>query len=200
VKKILTSYEVILGVTGGIAAYKSAHLCSRLVQYGAGVSVVMTTHAEQFVGRVTFSTLSGREVYHDLFNSEQVYSTEHISLTDRADLIVVAPATANIIAKTAQGICDDLLSTLLCSADSDVLMAPAMNHRMWNNPATQQNIETLCQRGCRIIGPVSGHLACGQEGIGRMCEPEEILQKIIDLLTSKRSKNDPPNPAGPGTK
>jgi len=185
----LKNYEILLGVTGGIAVYKSASLCSMLVKEGAAVTVAMTEHARHFVGPLTFGTLSGRKVYTDLFDPEQVYQTEHISLTERADLIVVAPATANIIAKMAAGICDDLLSTILCGAESDILLAPAMNERMWHNPATCRNVQTLKDRGCHIIGPEAGRLACGTQGIGRMSEPEEILEKIVNLVMQRKPKN-----------
>jgi len=178
----LEQYEILLGVSGGIAAFKTAQLCSALVKAQAGVSVAMTEHAQRFVGPLTFSTLTGRPVYTDLFQQESVYDAEHIRLTARADLIVVAPATANLIAKTASGICDDLLSTLLCSAESPILFAPAMNQRMWENPATTKNIQTLQDWGVHIIGPESGRLACGEEGIGRMSESEVIFQRILDIL------------------
>ena len=185
-------YEVLLAVTGGIAAYKSAALCSQLRQKQVGVTVAMTANAERFVGRVTFSALSGRKVHTDLFSigdDNGNYSVSHISLTKRADLIVVAPATANIIAKMAAGICDDLVSSLLCAADSDILIAPAMNTRMWQNSATQRNIEILRNRkGVHFVGPVNGRLANGTEGVGRMCEPEEILAKITELLKNKNPK------------
>jgi len=154
----------------------------------AGVTVAMTEAAQQFVRPLTFSTLSGRRVHTDLFEREQVYDVEHIALTHRADLIVVAPATANILAKCATGICDNLLSTLLCSAESDILWAPAMNQRMWEHPATQENLQKLQQRGCHFVGPATGRLACGDEGVGRMAEPDEILQRIVKLLENKTPK------------
>ena len=185
----LTNYEVLLGVTGGIAAYKSAAICSRLTQLNAALTVVMTRNAQHFVGALTFSSLSGRRVYTDTFGEESgIYNTAHISLAQRSDLIVVAPATANIIAKMAAGICDDLLSTVLCSSESDILLAPAMNARMWENPATRHNVETLRQWGCHFVGPEKGHLACGEEGTGRMSEPEVIVQRIVELLTAKSPK------------
>jgi len=179
----LADKEIVLGVSGGIAAYKSAVLCSQLVQQGAGVTVVMTANARRFVGEITFSTLTGRAVHTDLWSSSSEFNPCHISLSRRANLVVVAPATANIIAKMFGGICDDLLSTLLCSAGSDVLLAPAMNPRMWQNPITQRNIEGLRQMGCHIAGPASGRVACGDEGPGRMAEPEDILQRIVELLS-----------------
>jgi len=184
----LEDYAILLGVTGGIAAYKAAALCSQLTQKGASVTVVMTEHARQFVGPLTFSTLSGRPIYGDLFEAEKGYNTPHISLTEQADIIVVAPATANIIGKIAGGICDDLLSTLLAAADGDILLAPAMNRRMWENPATRQNIETLRGWGCHFVGPNTGRLACGEKEIGRMSEPEEILERVAELLAGKKPK------------
>lgn len=184
----LESYEILLGVCGGIAAYKTADLCSKLIREHAGVTVAMTEAAQQFVSPLTFSTLSGRRVYTDLFDEEQVYEAEHIALTHRADLIVVAPATANILAKLATGICDDMLSTLLCSAESDVLLAPAMNQRMWEHPATQDNVKKLQQWGCHFVGPATGRLACGDEGVGRMAEPNEILERIVELAAKKPPK------------
>ncbi len=185
----LKNYEILLGVTGGIAAYKTADLASRLVQAGAGVTVAMTAHAEKFVGKLTFSTLTGREVYTDLFDSPEIYDARHIDITRRADLFVIAPATANFLAKAANGICDDLLSTLYCSRAGTVLLAPAMNQRMWAAPATGRNIETLRADGCRIIGPETGNLACRETGPGRMAEPADIFNKITELLKPHKPKS-----------
>jgi phosphopantothenoylcysteine synthetase/decarboxylase len=184
----LEDYMILLGVTGGIAAYKAAQLCSDLTKEAAAVTVVMTAHARQFVGSLTFSTLSDRQVFGDLFEAENVYNTRHISLAGQADLIVVAPATANIIGKMAGGICDDLLSTLLAAADSEILLAPAMNHRMWQNPAVKRNVETLKQWGRHFVGPATGRLACGDEDIGRMSEPDEILERAVELLAGRKPK------------
>ena len=184
----LGDFEILLGVTGGIAAYKAAALCSLLVKSEAGVTVAMTGHAEKFVGPLTFSTLCGRAVFRDLFGAEKVYDAQHISLTSRADLIVVAPATANIMAKLAGGICDDLLSTVLCAAESDILLAPAMNQRMWNHPATARNLATLQEWGCHFVGPETGRLACGDTGAGRMSEPEAIFAAIVKLLEGRAPK------------
>ncbi len=184
----LEHYEILLGICGGIAAYKTADLCSRLIREQAGVTVAMTEAAQQFIKPLTFSTLSGRRVYTNLFAEEQVYEAKHIALTHRADLIVVAPATANILAKLAAGICDDLLSTLLCSVESDVLLAPAMNQRMWDHPATQDNVKKLQQWGCHFVGPTTGRLACGDEGVGRMAEPDEILERIVEIAAKKPPK------------
>ena len=184
----LKGYQILLGVSGGIAAYKAAALCSKLTQLNVAVSTVITAHAQRFVAPLTFAALSGCEVFSDLFAAEDQHDPQHISLTERADLIVVAPATANIIAKLAAGICDDLLSTLLCSAASPILLAPAMNQRMWDNPVTQRNVETLKKLDRLFIGPESGRLACGDQGIGRMSEPEQIIQRIRELLAGRKPK------------
>ena len=179
----LEGNKILLGVTGGIAVYKSAVLCSNLVKAGVAVTVVMTENAQRFVCPLTFSTLTGNKVYSSLWDCAREYDVGHISLAEQSDLIVVAPATANIIAKMANGICDDLLSTVLCGAEGKILLAPAMNQRMWQNPATIRNIKTLKkQNNCQIVGPETGRLACGTEGIGRMAEPENILKQIIKLL------------------
>ncbi len=180
----LAKTEILLGVTGGIAAYKSAMLCSELVKRQAKVTVIMTKNAQQFIAPLTFSTLTSQKVYTDMWSSQDIFDAQHISLTARADLAVVAPATANIIGKMANGICDDLLSTTLCSLKNDILIAPAMNQRMWTNPAVQRNVERLSETGCHIIGPETGRLACGDEGTGRMSEPLDILNRILEILQS----------------
>ena len=176
--------EILVGVTGGIAAYKTADLVSRLVQEGAAVSVVMTEHAQRFVGTPTFQALSRRPVYTDLF-AEGAYDADHIALADRAEAAVVAPATANAIGKLAAGIADDLLSTVLVALRVPVILAPAMNEAMWNHPAVQANVETLRRRGVRFVGPEEGRLACGTEGPGRMAEPVSILAEIVAVLGRK---------------
>ncbi|HET6442265.1 MAG TPA: flavoprotein [Phycisphaerae bacterium] len=181
----LQGREILVGVTGGIAAYKTADLVSRLVQQGAAVSVVMTEHAQRFVGPPTFQALSCRPVYTDLF-AEGAYDADHIALADRAEAAVVAPATANAIGKLAGGIADDLLSTVLLALRVPVLLAPAMNEAMWNHPAVQANVETLRRRGVRFVGPEEGRLACGTEGPGRMAEPETILAEIVAVFGRKK--------------
>jgi len=183
----LQGREILVGVTGGIAAYKAAHLVSLLVQEGAAVSVVMTEHAQRFVGPLTFQALSRRPVYTDLF-AEGAYDADHIALADRAEAAVVAPATANVIGKLAAGIADDLLSTVLVALRVPVILAPAMNEAMWNHPAVQANVETLRRRGVRFVGPEEGRLACGTEGLGRMAEPETILDAVIEILSSGRTR------------
>jgi phosphopantothenoylcysteine decarboxylase/phosphopantothenate--cysteine ligase len=178
----LKGREVLVGVTGGIAAYKTAALVSRLVQAGAGVSVVMTEHATHFVGPLTFQSLSGRPVYTDAFATIEVYRAEHIALADRAEVVLVAPATANCLAKLAHGMADDLLSTVLLAAQAPLLLAPAMNPRMWSHPAVRANVDLLRSRGVQMIGPEEGYLSCGEVGAGRMAEPEILFQAIIKCL------------------
>ncbi|MDR0521565.1 MAG: phosphopantothenoylcysteine decarboxylase [Planctomycetaceae bacterium] len=173
--------EVLLGVTGGIAAYKSAALVSRLVQQHIGVTVVMTRSATRLVAPQTFEALSGRTVHTAVFGSGRSHA--HIELARNADLFCIAPATANILAKAACGIADDLVSTLILSFDKPVLFAPAMNTVMWNKPAVQRNIKQLRADGMQIIEPASGHLSCGETGIGRMTEPEHIAETILSMLT-----------------
>ncbi len=180
----LTGFEVLLCVTGGISCYKSADLASRLVRSGAGVTVAMTEAARQFVAPLTFQTLTGRQVYTSLWQVGENYQAQHISLTERADLMIVAPATADIIAKIAVGIADDLVSTLALSACGacDILIAPAMNTRMWQAEPTQENLKRLVERGFHTVGPAEGRLACGDVGIGRMSEPEVIFETAQTLL------------------
>lgn len=180
---MLTDKHILLGVTGGIAAYKAAALASRLTGLGAIVKTVMTDHATQLVTPKTFQAVTGQPVYTSLWHDASESNMEHIDLVDWADACVVAPATANIIAKTVHGLCDDLLSTLLCVAwERPRLFAPAMNSRMWQNPVTRKNAALLKDMGIRMIGPSSGRLACGTQGPGRMAEPEEILQSLQTLL------------------
>lgn len=176
--------EILLGVTGGIAAYKTADLCSKLVQQGAAVTVVMTAAAEQFIGPTTFAALTGRPVYRDLFSPIEHYRGEHIGLAQRANLMVVAPASADFLAQAAQGFAGDLLSTLVLTRTCPLLIAPAMNSDMWAKPAVQRNLAQLKADGALCIEPGSGWLSCGQVGPGRMAEPAEILLAIDDLLKS----------------
>jgi phosphopantothenoylcysteine decarboxylase/phosphopantothenate--cysteine ligase len=183
--KALRGREILVGVTGGIAAYKTAALVSALVQAQAKVSVVMTEPATRFVGGLTFQTLTGRPVYLDMFAPPEVHHAEHIALAERAEVVVVAPATANVLGKLAHGIADDLLSTVLLAVEVPVLLAPAMNRRMWAHPAVQANVQTLKDRGIHMVGPVTGRQACGDVGVGRMVEPDEILAAILKLLSSR---------------
>lgn len=173
--------EILLGVSGGIAAYKAADLCSRLVQSGAAVSVVLTRAAERFIGPTTFEALTGRPVHRDLFDAQEHHQGEHIGLARRADLMVVAPATADYLAKVAHGLADDLLSTLALTMTAPLLLAPAMNSDMWAKPAVQRNIALLRADGHHLIDPGVGWLSCGQTGPGRMAEPAEILARIEQL-------------------
>jgi phosphopantothenoylcysteine decarboxylase/phosphopantothenate--cysteine ligase len=175
--------ELLIGVTGGVAAYKSAALVSQLVQSGAGVTVVMTAQASHFIGPATFAALTGRAVVHDLFDSRFPLGA-HIELAQRADLLCVAPATANFLAKAALGLADDLLSTLYLCFDGPVLMAPAMNCEMWERPAVQRNLEQLRQDQVRFIGPDEGWLSCRRQGQGRMSAPEAIAAQIHSILDS----------------
>jgi len=170
--------EVLFGVTGGIAAYKSATIVSRLVQHGIGVTVVMTRSATKLIAPQTFAALSGRPVRYSVFDTRT--SHPHIELARAADMFCIAPATANILAKAAQGIADDLVSTLILSFDKPILFAPAMNTVMWSKPVVQRNVKQLLDDGMFFIGPESGHLSCGETGFGRMTEPEIIVEKIVN--------------------
>ncbi|HXZ97125.1 MAG TPA: bifunctional phosphopantothenoylcysteine decarboxylase/phosphopantothenate--cysteine ligase CoaBC [Burkholderiales bacterium] len=170
--------RLLLGVTGGIAAYKVAELTRLLVQDGVEVQVVMTEAAARFVGPATFQALSGNTVYTDLWDARFENNMAHIDLSRGADLILVAPASADFIAKLVHGRADDLLSTLCLARECPLLVAPAMNRQMWENPATQRNIAQLEQDGATILGPESGEQACGETGMGRMLEPEVLLDDI----------------------
>ena len=170
--------EILLGITGGIAAYKSAAVVSRLTQRGIGVTVVMTRSAMKLVAPQTFEALSGRPVQHSVFGAKMSHA--HIELARPADLFCIVPATANILAKAAHGIADDLVSTLLLSFDKPVLFVPAMNPVMWNKPSVQRNVKQLLDDGMFFLGPESGHLSCGETGTGRMSEPEKIVETILN--------------------
>ena len=187
----LADREIVVGICGGIAAYKAATVVSRLVQRGAGVTVAMTEAAGRFVTPLTFESLTARRVFTSLWDAQDYHDPQHIRLTERADLFVIAPATANTIAKIAHGLADDLVSTMVLSADCPVLLAPAMNTRMWENPAVRQNVQTLIERGHPIVPPTEGWLACRTVGPGRMAEPESILAKINALLDTVSRKNTP---------
>lgn len=176
---MLKGKTVVLGVTGGIAAYKSAALTSLLVKAGAQVQVIMTEHARQFIAPLTFESLTGRRCLTDTFDRNHEYSTEHVELAKEADVVMIAPATANIIAKIAHGMADDMLTTTILACDCPKIVAPAMNTRMYENPVTQDNIRKLEEYGMTIAHPTSGHLACGDIGKGKMLEPEELFQYIL---------------------
>jgi phosphopantothenoylcysteine decarboxylase/phosphopantothenate--cysteine ligase len=179
---VLQGRRVLVGVTGGIAAYKACILVRLLRLHGASVRVVMTRSAERFVGPATFAALSDHRVYTDLFEEPGVVL--HVRLAHEADLAVVAPATANVIAKLAQGIADDLLTSTLLEAKCPLVLAPAMHTGMWEHAATQSNVTALASRGARIVGPAHGALAAGDEGTGRMTEPEDIVTAIEDVLAA----------------
>lgn len=177
---MLAEKRIVLGVSGGIAAYKACDLVSRLKKRGAQVRVVLTKHACEFVPPLTFETLSGNPAYTDAFDRK--FEIEHVALAKWADAMVVAPATANALAKMAAGIADDLLTTTLLAVTAPVVAAPAMNAAMWRHPATQANAALLRSRGVRFVGPASGHLACGDDDVGRMSEPEAIVEALEALF------------------
>jgi phosphopantothenoylcysteine decarboxylase/phosphopantothenate--cysteine ligase len=179
----LTGWEIIVAVCGGIAAYKVADVVSKLVQLGAGVSVVMTREARKFVTPLTFEALSGRKVHTDTFKLVDTSDPQHIGLTERANLMLVAPATNNMIAKVAHGLCDDLVSLMICASACPVVFAPAMNNRMWEHPVAQENFAKLTRLGYRFIGPDQGWLACRNVGPGRLSEPQAIVDEVARLLT-----------------
>lgn len=173
--------ELLIGVTGGIAAYKTAVLVSQLVRAGAGVTVVMTRAATKLVGPQTFAALTGRPVQTRLFDHS---AHPHIELAQRAELLCIAPATANLLAKAACGLADDLLSTVFLAFDGPVLLAPAMNSVMWEKPAVQRNLAQVRADGATIVAPEEGRLSCGMTGPGRMAEPETIFRAIADQLAA----------------
>jgi len=180
--------KICLGVTGGISAYKAVDLASKLTSAGAAVRVVMTESACELIRPRSFEAVTASAVYTSLWDGSADDKIVHIRLADWADLMAVAPATANIIGKVANGTCDDLLSTLLCVMwEKPILLAPAMNEKMWKNPVVRDNIKKLKNRGLKFVGPRKGRLACGTDGIGRMSEPEEIME-AIERVVSKRSR------------
>ncbi|NBC13131.1 MAG: bifunctional phosphopantothenoylcysteine decarboxylase/phosphopantothenate--cysteine ligase CoaBC [Gammaproteobacteria bacterium] len=174
------SPKILLGVSGGIAAYKAPELVRRLVEAGAAVQVVMTAAAASFVTPLTLQAVSGRAVRTELLAPEAEAGMDHIALARWADAILLAPATAHLLARLAHGFADDLLTTLVLASTAPVTIAPAMNHRMWQHPATAANVDLLAQRGCRLLGPASGAQACGETGPGRMLEPAEIAAAMLD--------------------
>jgi len=199
--EMLDNLNILLGVTGGVAAYKAVDLASKLTCSGAGVKTVMTEAACRLVGPKSFEAVTQSAVFTTMWSTPsskgclmaEEYQISHIALLDWADVVVVAPATANILGKIANGICDDMLSTTLCACwplveSGMVLLAPAMNNNMWANPAVQHNVKTLEERGFQFIGPVEGRLACGAEGIGRMSEPQQILEAIEKITSNIRKR------------
>jgi len=179
--------KVLLGVTGCIGAYKAAEILRGLQRRGVQIRVVMTRHAAEFVRPLTFEALSGQTVIVEMFDRPNYSTIEHISVAREADLLLVAPATANIIAKFAHGVADDFLSTVYLSNTNPVLIAPAMNVEMWNHPATRANIKILRERGALFVEPGVGYQACGEVGMGRLAEPEEIVERAIEILKSQDS-------------
>ena len=178
----MTRKNIVLGVGGSIACYKAADLTSRLAQAGFAVHVVMTRHATEFVAPLTFQTLSRNPVTTGVFDEKESWHPGHIALADDADLLLVAPATANLLAKLACGIADDALTSIALATRAPLLIAPAMNGKMWLHPATQSNVETLKSRGALLIGPGEGLLACGYEGTGRLWEVASIVEEVEKLL------------------
>lgn len=182
---MLKGKKIVLGVTGGIAVYKAVDLVSRLRKQGAEVRVVMTDHAKEFVTPLTFKEISGNKVAVSMWESNQEFNVEHIALANWADVFIVAPATANIIAKMACGIADDLLSTTLLASQAPIIVCPAMNTGMYNHPATQENLGKLQSRGVTIMPPAVGMLACGVSGPGRLPEPQQIVEFVKDFFAKR---------------
>jgi len=178
----LSNKQIILGVTGGIAAYKAAELCRLLIKAGADVRVVMTPSAAEFITSLTFQALSGNRVYIELLDEEAEAAMGHIELARWADLVLIAPASANFIARLSQGRAEDLLSTLCLATNAPIAVAPAMNQAMWHNQNTQDNLQQLKQKNITVLGPASGEQACGDVGLGRMLEPEEIAQAAAAMF------------------
>jgi phosphopantothenoylcysteine decarboxylase/phosphopantothenate--cysteine ligase len=190
---MLDNLNILLGVTGGVAAYKAVDLASKLTSAGARIKTVMTESACQLVGPKSFEAVTRSAVFTTMWGPPGEYQISHIDLVEWADVVVVTPATANILGKIANGICDDLLSTTLCACWSlvesgAVLIAPAMNNNMWANPAVRHNVKTLEERGFQFIGPEEGRLACGTEGIGRMSEPQDILYAIEKIASNIKKR------------
>ncbi|MFH2010836.1 MAG: bifunctional phosphopantothenoylcysteine decarboxylase/phosphopantothenate--cysteine ligase CoaBC [bacterium] len=188
-KTTLASRRIVLGITGGIAAYKSAELCRGLIGAGAEVHCVLTAAATRFVGATTFEALSGNPTATDLFAPAEPGVIEHIRLADTAELVVVAPATASFLARTAHGLADDLLGAVILATRAPLLVAPGMNVNMWQNPATQANVELLRARGVHFVGPDEGDLACRTYGTGRMAEPTRIVEAATAVLLPKDLSN-----------
>jgi phosphopantothenoylcysteine decarboxylase / phosphopantothenate---cysteine ligase len=184
---MLRGKKILIGVSGGIAAYKSAEVVSRLRKLGATVYVAMTKGATEFIAPLTLRSLSTNPVYVDLFEEPKVWNVEHIALAEAVDAVLVAPATANLLAKMSVGIADDFLSTVLLATRAPIFVAPAMNHAMYHHPATQENLERLKARSVRVIGPATGFQACGTEGDGRMSEPVELVEALQTFFASSNA-------------
>ena len=183
---ILRGKNIVLGIGRGIAAHKCCDLVRRLREGAAEVFVVMTRAATRFVTPLTFQTLSGHPVSTDLFNQTQEGLIDHIALADKADLVVIAPATADLLAKISHGLCDDLLTTLVCASQAPLLIVPSMNVHMWQNPITQENVSRLKGHGYQLLEPAEGSLACGYEGKGRLPEPEQLVREIEKVFATKK--------------
>jgi len=184
----LDGVKIVLGVSGGISAYKAIDLASKLTANCAEVRTVLTENALHLVGAKSFEAVTGGPVHTSMWEQEE-FRIGHINLADWADLIIIVPATANIIGKFANGICDDLLSTMLCASwAKPMLFAPAMNDKMWTNPAVQENVKFAERIGVELIGPRQGRLACGTEGVGRMAEPQEILEAVEKIAAGLKHK------------
>ena len=183
---MLQGKTFLLGVTGGIACYKSASLASALVKKGANVQVLMTKNATEFIGPHTFESLTGNRVSVDTFDRNYQFQVEHIALADQADLVLVAPATANVLAKLAHGLADDMLTTTILACNCPKIAAPAMNTKMYENPITQDNLDILRKYGWEIVEPASGRLACGAVGKGKMPEPEDLLECVLHALSHEK--------------
>lgn len=183
---MLTGKTILLGVTGGIAAYKSASLASLLVKAGAEVRVIMTENAKNFITPITFETLTGHKCITDTFDRNFEFSVEHVSLAQKADAIMIAPATANVIAKLAHGLADDMLTTTVLASKAPKIIAPAMNTGMYENPVTQDNLALLQKYGMEVVTPASGRLACGDVGAGKMPEPETLIEYIYKVCACKK--------------
>jgi phosphopantothenoylcysteine decarboxylase len=188
-----TTRNIVLGVTGSIAAHKAADLASLLTRQGCIVRVVMTADAQRFITPLPFKTLSRQPVVTDLYDEEEGWKPTHIKLADEADLLLIAPATANVLAKLAHGLADDALTciALALSPTANILIAPAMNGKMWLHPATRQNVATLKSRGVEFIGPDEGMLSCGYEGVGRLWPVDAVASRAIDLAATPRGQVPP---------
>ena len=183
---MLQGKTIVLGVTGGIACYKAAALASALVKQHAQVQVIMTENAAKFVTPITFEQLTGRKALTDTFDRNFQHSVEHIAVADQADLVLIAPATANVIAKLANGLADDMLTTTVLACSCPKAIAPAMNTKMYENPVTQDNLEKLRHYGWEVVEPASGRLACGAEGKGKLPEPEQLLELCLHALAHEK--------------
>lgn len=187
---MLKGKTVLLGITGGIAAYKAAYLASALVKLHSSVEVIMTEHATKFITPLTFEQLTGNRVMVDTFDRNFVHQVEHIALAERTDLVIIAPATANVCAKLAHGLADDMLTTTVLACHCPKLIAPAMNTNMFENPVTQDNLDILARYGWEVIAPASGRLACGAVGVGKLPEPDVLLQHILRVLALPHDLKD----------